>query len=121
MNKTEIATACTSQVAHAPHGAKLVQNEELSLHNMSRSPVRLFTDGDSTAMAMVYLTDGDSRRRSPAAEERARRLVACWNALIGVSTEDVEAMAAAAKTKRESLEADEALLAGASTAAPSLN
>ena len=88
----------------------MIQNEELSLGSTDCSPAPIHTDADSAAMAHVYLNDRDSLRRSPQAEERARRLVACWNALIGVSTEDVESMAADARRKRESLAADEALV-----------
>lgn len=87
----------------------MIHNEELSLPNTNASPARLFTDADPVAMGLVYLTEGGSRRRSPQSEERARRLVACWNALIGMSTEDIETMAAEAKRKRQVLAADEAL------------
>lgn len=85
-----------------------VHNEELVLASTHRSPARLCISDESSALAMVYLTDAQSKKRTPVSEERARRLVACWNALVGMSTEDIEAMALENKRKRQSLEADEA-------------
>jgi hypothetical protein len=59
------------------------------------------TNADShNALALVYLTNPATRKRDADTDERSRRLVACWNALIGTSTEDVEAMAAKAKIQR---------------------
>ena len=78
----------------------MIMKEELRLGNTSRSPALLLSDADPlNGLARVYLTNPKTRRRDPASEERARRLVACWNAMIGTSTEEVEALAAAAKLK----------------------
>lgn len=90
----------------------MVQSETLYFDGLARSPARLLSDASpGQALALVYLTDGGNRRRNADSEERARRLLACWNALIGLGTEDIEAMAAEADRKRKALAADEALLA----------
>lgn len=85
-----------------------VSGQELCLGDKHRSPAKLFCGDD--VFAMVYLTDHHTRRRTTESEERARRLVACWNVCVGMSTEDVEAWAAENKRKRDALAADEALL-----------
>jgi hypothetical protein len=82
-----------------------IHNETARLAN-NRSPARL-TVGADEVLAMVYMTDSTTSRRTPESEERARRLVACWNALVGLSTEDVEAMASENAAKRATLESDE--------------
>jgi hypothetical protein len=84
----------------------MIHNEKLSIGSEPVSPARLYAD--EQPIAMVYLTDGTTRKRTPASLERARRLVACWNACIGMSTEDVEAWAAETQAKRAALETDEA-------------
>jgi hypothetical protein len=82
-------------------------NDELTLVGLDRSPAQLRFD-DKSVLALVYLTDFGSRRRTAESEERARRLVACWNACVGMSTEDIESWAAENKRKRDALAADEA-------------
>lgn len=82
-------------------------NEELNLVDLKRSPAHLQLE-DGSVLALVYLTEMGSRRRTPQSEERARRLLACWNACVGMSTEDIESWAAENKRKRAALAADEA-------------
>jgi hypothetical protein len=82
-------------------------NEEVTLAGTTHSPAQLQFE-DKSVLALVYLTDFNSRRRTPESEERARRLAACWNACVGMSTEDIESWATENKRKRAALEADEA-------------
>ncbi|WP_150609350.1 hypothetical protein [Pandoraea cepalis] len=86
----------------------MVISQEIKLADTTCSPARL-VDEDGKCLAHVYLTEQGSRRRSPQSEEAARRLAACWNVCVGMSTEDVESWAAQNKRKRESLAADEAI------------
>lgn len=85
-------------------------NEIMSIHNLT------LTVGTKVRTA-IYTSTGEPVTNVDSMKERtddadvARRLVACWNALAGMSTEDIEAMAAEAKRKRESLAADESYLA----------
>jgi hypothetical protein len=89
----------------------MIENEELILGNTTKSPARILVAGDeSDALALVYLTDPKTRKRTALHEERAKRLVSCWNALIGMSSTDIEAMAAELKLKRETLDQDETTL-----------
>lgn len=88
----------------------MIHEEELSLANTHRTQCKINNSADpGNAMALVWQNEPGQRKLDPLAQERARRLVAAWNALIGMSTEDIEAMAAEGKRKRESLAADEAL------------
>ena len=88
-----------------------VHEQRVQLVSTARSPAKLNIVGDaSSAFAVIYLTDTVTRKRTPESDERARRLAACWNALVGMSTEDVEAMAVENLRKREALAADEACL-----------
>lgn len=86
----------------------MIISQELALGDTTRSPAKVI-DEDGNCLGLVYLTEYGSRRRSPESEEAARRLVACWNACIGMSTEDVEAWATENKRKRDALAADEAI------------
>lgn len=92
--------------------ASHVHNEEACLSQTTRSPARLLVGEKKTTLAMVYLTDEETRKRTLASDERVRRLVACWNAMVGMSTEDIEFLATDNKRKRQALEADERSLAG---------
>ncbi|MBB5546524.1 hypothetical protein [Paraburkholderia fungorum] len=86
----------------------MIHSKEIRLEGTQRSPARLVID-DGDCFALVYLTDQEKHRRTAETEERARRLVACWNACVGMSTVDVESWAAETKRKRAALETDEAL------------
>ncbi|VWC80555.1 hypothetical protein BLA39750_01166 [Burkholderia lata] len=86
----------------------MIHATEVRLVETERSPGRLVTE-EGSCLALVYLTEDGSRRRTPESEEYARRLVVCWNVCVGMSTEDIEAWAAENKRKRADLSKDEAL------------
>lgn len=86
----------------------MIITQELALADTTHSPARV-VDEDGNCLGHVYLTEYGSRRRTPQSEEAARRLVACWNVCVGMSTEDVESWAAENKRKRADLAADEAI------------
>lgn len=86
----------------------MIHATEVRLVETERSPGRLVTE-EGSCLALVYLTENGSRRRTPQSEEYARRLVACWNVCVGMSTEDIESWATENKRKRAGLSKDEAL------------
>lgn len=88
-----------------------IHNEELELTEQSQGAAHVYCVEDGEVVDMIALTHKGMPTQAQAATERARRLIACWNALVGMSTEDIEAMAAKNKSQRLALEADERAVA----------
>lgn len=84
-----------------------IHNEELEIAAQSNGAAQIFCVDDGEVVGVIELEHKGASTLAQVASERTRRLVACWNALAGMSTEDIEALAAKNKSQRLALEADE--------------